>query len=442
MIHQSIEITDFINKGYGLGQLPDGRKIMVRHALPGERVTAKIKKEKKNFLIGELEEPELPSAGRIEPACKHYGTCGGCDLQHASYELQLQLKRKVLIDLMKRQFRDRGTGVETMIQPTLPAPHPLYYRQRIRLQVNEEKMIGYLQHNSHRLVAVSACPIARPEINQVLGRLVESEDMDKLLATCRELELCWNPESGMVTLLLKKTRKPRPADFAKSDMLRLSIPNLDRIFFSGDDFPLTPASPKECAVDMAVEYPKLQIGGMPYRLEWELNGFCQVNLEQNQHLIEKVVDFADIQKEDTILDLYCGMGNFSLFLAGQGKSLIGVEGQGSAIRSARKNSKKAELSNTTFIKSPIHKICEKLVAEQQCFDCLIIDPPRQGVPGLAAELSALCRKRMVYISCDPATLCRDLDGLCKNDFAIRQIQPVDMFPQTHHIETLVLLEKN
>lgn len=442
MIHQSIEITDFINKGYGLGQLPDGRKIMIRYALPGERVTTTIKKEKKNFLIGELLSAETPSTERIEPACPHYGTCGGCDLQHASYHLQLQLKQKVVIDLIKRQFRNQETEIVPLVRPTVPAPQPFHYRQRIRLQVNEDQTVGYLQHNSHRLVAVSSCPIARPEINETLAALIASEDADKLLATCRELELCWNPENGLVTLLLQKTRKPRPADFANSEILRCSIPILDRIFFSGDDFPLTAASPKGCGTSMAIEYPQLITGGRPSRLEWEIGGFCQVNLEQNQRLIEIVIRFADLSKEDTILDLFCGMGNFSMFLAGRGKSLLGVEGQGSAIRSARKNSTKAGLSNSTFIKSPIHKICEQLVAEQQRFDCLIIDPPRQGVPGLTAELAALCRKRIVYISCDPATLCRDLTELCKNNFTIQQIQPVDMFPQTHHIETVVLLEKN
>lgn len=442
MIHQSIEITGFINKGYGLGRLPDGRKIMVRHALPGEKITTKIKKEKKNFLVGELLDIEYRSQDRIEPICKYYGTCGGCDLQHASYGLQLQLKREVLIDLMKRQFRDQKIDIETLVRPTLPAPDPSHYRQRIRLQVDEYQTIGYLQHNSHQIVTISSCPIARPEINEVLGALVNSADADELLATCRELELCWNPESGMVTLLLYKTRKPRPADFTKSDTLRSTLPKLDRIFFAGEDFPLTPASPKGCDATMAIEYPGLIPDERPYRIEWEVGGFCQVNLDQNRNLIELVADFAHIEEEDTILDLFCGMGNFSLFLARQGKSLLGVEGQGSAIRSAKKNSSKAALSNTTFIKSPIHKICEKLVAEQDGFDCLIVDPPRQGIPGLAVQLSNLCSKRMLYISCDPATLCRDLDDLCANDFIIRQIQPVDMFPQTHHIETVVLLEKN
>ena len=177
-------------------------------------------------------------------------------------------------------------------------------------------------------------------------------------------------------------------------------------------------------------------------LAWEVGGFCQVNLEQNQELIKTVLAYCNLKQDESVLDLFCGMGNFSIPLSYRAGSILGIEGQGSAIRSARKNSAAAGRDNTSFHKSPIHEYCRDLDAAGQQFDCIVADPPRQGVPGLAQNLAALTRKRLIYISCDPATLCRDLCNLLDQGFSINKIQPLDMFPQTHHIECVVLLEKN
>jgi len=190
-----------------------------------------------------------------------------------------------------------------------------------------------------------------------------------------------------------------------------------------------------------VHYPELATAGKAIRLSWEAGGFCQVNLAQNQKLIEIVLQFCQVDKTKSVLDLYCGMGNFSIPLAMKVNKVLAVESQGSAIRSAKNNSALAGLTNICFIKNSVHSSCMDLAAKNQQFDCVVIDPPRQGAPGLARQLATITVKRLVYISCDPATLCRDLADLTHEGFTIRTIQPVDMFPQTHHIETVVLLEK-
>ena len=192
---------------------------------------------------------------------------------------------------------------------------------------------------------------------------------------------------------------------------------------------------------MSLYYPQLNSTSAPLALSWEVGGFCQVNIAQNTALIDAVVDFCNPVGHESVLDLFCGMGNFSIPLATRAEELTGYEGQGSAIRSAKANAATAGLSNTRFFKSPVHTACEKLAGKNAEFDCVVIDPPRQGAPELAPHLAAICRKRMVYISCDPATLCRDLTQLSNEGFRITGIQPIDMFPQTHHIETVVLLEK-
>ena len=158
-------------------------------------------------------------------------------------------------------------------------------------------------------------------------------------------------------------------------------------------------------------------------------------------MIETVIGFCDVKDDDTVLDLYCGMGNFAIPISSLAASVHGIEGQGASIRCAKQNSTSAGRTNTTFTKQPVHKGCDKLIADNTTFDCVIIDPPRQGAPELAQHLSKLCKKTLVYISCDPATLCRDLKELTGKGFTIQTIQPIDMFPQTHHIETVVLLKK-
>ncbi len=166
-----------------------------------------------------------------------------------------------------------------------------------------------------------------------------------------------------------------------------------------------------------------------------------MNLAQNKILIETVLDFSQTEKTETVLDLYCGMGNFSIPLAMSSKEVLGIEGQGSAIRSAKENAFNAGLTNTRFMKKPVDVACKELAERGEHFDCVVIDPPRQGALGLAGYLATIASRRLVYISCDPATLCRDLADLTNEGFSIKRIQPIDMFPQTHHIETVVLLEK-
>jgi 23S rRNA (uracil1939-C5)-methyltransferase len=218
------------------------------------------------------------------------------------------------------------------------------------------------------------------------------------------------------------------------------IAGIDRLFFQGEAFPLTPVNKKE-SPRLSLVYPERS--GIPgFSLSWEVGGFSQVNLEQNHNLIEIVLEFAAPQAEESVLDLFCGMGNFSIPLARRCRYLLGIEGQGSAIRSARANSQLAGLANCEFRQMPLHAAVDELSRNGRVFDTVVIDPPRQGAPGMARELAALTGRRLVYISCDPATLCRDLAELIKAGFTLKRLRPVDMFPQTHHIETVALLEKN
>jgi 23S rRNA (uracil1939-C5)-methyltransferase len=288
--------------------------------------------------------------------------------------------------------------------------------------------------------------LARPELNHALQQLQTAPQFHKILACTTELELLLNPSSTRVMCLFHLSRKPRPADMKQAEALMATLSAIERIEFHGQDFlPCGPTTKGKESGNNELSCLLPPFPGhtdKPISLAWETGGFCQVNLAQNIQLIQTVLDFCRPDAETTVLDLFCGMGNFSIPLGMQSASLLGIEGQGSAIRCARKNSEQAGLTTTVFEKSPIHTRCQTLATEGNIFDCVLIDPPRQGAPGLAPSLAALTRKRLVYVSCDPATLCRDLGELIQAGFTIKKLQAMDMFPHTHHIETVVLLEKN
>jgi 23S rRNA (uracil1939-C5)-methyltransferase len=416
---------------------------MIRHALPGETVDVRVERETPSYVEGIATRVHAPHPGRIEPPCPYYGRCGGCDLQHGDYPSQLAVKREIIGDLLQRHAEPAVRRAIAVLAEPLPSPLAFGYRQRIRLQIDERGRPGFRRFHSHEVVPITHCLIARDDVNLTLAALGSHPASPRLLEQTAELEIMADPDSGGTVCIFILKRRPRPRDFDQAAQLYRDLAAIDRIFFHGDDFPLTPTAgnDRETSRLLSVTYPE-EKGRPAMTLSWEASGFSQVNLQQNRRLIATVCSFAAVGMEDTVLDLFCGMGNFSVPLAMSCRRLLGIEGQGSAIRSARANAARAGLTNTEFRQSPIHAACDRLVAEGTVFDCVIIDPPRQGAPGLSCQLAAITCRRLVYISCDPATLCRDLGELTIAGFAIRRLQPVDMFPQTHHIETVALLEKN
>lgn len=443
-----VTIEKLIHGGYGLARLEDGRAVLIQRALPGEKVEIRITEEKKSYLQGIATAIHTAHPGRIAADCPYYGDCGGCNLQHCEYPTQLTLKKAIVADLLARHSAGLREAASLLAEP-LPSPATFGYRQRIRLQIDTAGRPGYRRFHSHEIVAIRRCPIARPELNQALAALLNHPSLAALMRHCAELELLADPAAARVAGLLHLTRKPRPKDAEAAACLCRDIPLIDRIFFQAEGYPLSNAAKKAAGGErertLRVVYPPEVTSDDALELAWEVGGFCQVNLEQNRRMIATVLDFAGPAKDEDLLDLFCGMGNFSIPLALRCRSLLGVEGQASAIRSARANSLAAGLSNCEFRQMPIHAACDELVATGRTFACVVIDPPRQGAPGLARQLAALTAPtagRLVYISCDPATLCRDLAELLANSFVLRRLQPIDMFPQTHHIETVALLEKN
>lgn len=441
---EQVIIKKIIHGGFGLCHLSSGKVLLVQGGLPGEIIDATIHTRKKSPLYGNIKRLVEPHNGRQTAPCKYYNSCGGCNLQHCDYPTQLTIKKEILHDLLLRSTEPCVRDAVAHLLNPLPSPADFGYRQRIRLQVDERGRLGFRQFRSHTIVPVDRCIIAEEPINTSLEGLRHFADWHKLAPLAKEIELLLNPESQMVVCLIHFIRKPRPSDIVMANDIFNAVPSLERIFFLGENFPIMgpyPIEEKGSGKYLQVCYDEGRSCSPPLHFKWEAGGFCQVNLRQNNHLINVVEKLCQISKEETVLDLYCGMGNFSIPLGKKARSVTGIEGQGASIRSAKLNAQKNGLTNTRFIKSPIESGCKELLRHDELFDCVVLDPPRQGIPGLTPDLAKLTGKRLIYISCDPATLCRDLADLHRTGFSIKTIQPIDMFPQTHHIETVVLLEK-
>ncbi len=444
---EKVTIKKIVNGGYGLAHLSSGKIVLVERALPGEKLSIDIEQVKKTHCHGSIREILVPHDSRCLPPCPFHDSCGGCDFQHCKPQFQAQLKTTIIADLLSRNNEPSLRQALPLLQKTIPSPRPFGYRQRIRLQIINGEKLGFRRFRSHVPVEINRCLLAAEPLNHVLENLPQLSHFRSLAEHSSELELQLNPDNRKVVAIFQFSRKPRPTDINNARTVCTQLDTLECIFFSGDQFQLTgPFATdrnQETLLDntLHISYNLNDNSRKPLKLQWEIGGFFQVNPEQNKTLINLVLQFSKAKPDDTVLDLFCGMGNFSIPLGQKTKEITGIEGQGSAIRSAGANSRNNGLMNTVFVKKPVHEACRQLAKEGQQFDCVVIDPPRRGIPGLIQEIAVLTRKRLIYISCDPATLCRDLADLCRAGFTVETIQPVDMFPQTHHIETVVSLHK-
>ena len=443
----SVELTvdKVIKGGLGLGRLADGQVVMVPRVLPGERVRVHLRRQHKQYQEAELLEVLVPSEQRVTPSCPVYDTCGGCDFQHATYDEQLRLKNSILAETLCRAGLCREEELPEILAPPLASPKPLGYRQRIRLQVAQGRA-GYFGRQSHSLIPVSRCPLAREPINSVLAELLKSRPFQSLLDLASAVELLENPVHNSVILLIHYTRKTRPAEHQSAKLLCQALPKLAAVIFSVEGQAKGPyftemgeVQPSELRVEFSLP---AELCGQPLTLGLEPGGFCQVNLGQNENCIKLLLDWTRQMQPTKALDLFCGMGNFSLPLAMQGWEVTGMDMQRSTIRSAVRNAETAGLADRCrFSQESATKAARRLLAEKATFDCLLLDPPRSGCAGLIPLLPGLAARQIIYISCDPATLTRDLAGLIQAGYRLVEVRLVDMFPQTGHQETMVRLER-
>ncbi|WP_456473312.1 class I SAM-dependent RNA methyltransferase [Desulfolithobacter sp.] len=433
MLYQ-IVIEKMISGGRGLGRLPDGMVVMVDHVLPGETVKVRITGHHKGYREGRAEQIVSPSPGRINPPCQLHGLCGGCDLQHAAYELQLEIKKQIVHDCLER-ILGRGTG-EPLAHP-MASPRETGYRSRIRLQLGRDGRPGFFQPRSHRLVPVKQCLLVSPAMNRALAGLHHG-DLACISAACREIELLESPLDGNLFCVLSLHGK---ADISPASIRKTISPLIPGQVFLYRKKKIQPISAN---MDSSVLQQRLHLdSGAPCTLSWSVECFSQVNPKQNQQLVREVCRLAGEARSGSLLDLYCGIGNFSIPLGMQGTRVTGIEHNLSSIAWAKKNRDAAGLDQVRFLAVDTTCGLRDLIRNKERFNCIVLDPPRQGIGKDISLLPELEPEKIIYVSCDPATLARDLRFLTGDGrFKLTRVLPVDMFPQTHHIESVAVLEKN
>ena len=429
---QTLHIEKIIHGGNGLGRLEDGLVVMVPFVLPGEQVEVKEKKRSKKFIQAELLEIIKTSSSRIAPPCPYYTQCGGCNLQHLEYPEQLALKRTLLTEALERSKIPMATAT---INSTLPSPHPFAYRYRIRLHLDSKQGLGFHRVGSNQVIPISRCLLATDAINHSL-HIFRTKYLDQKLATAwKTVEFIESPATGKITIVLhprhNHSNNPPADDLSEAAAYTVSK---NKQNFRTAQPPLTT--------------PQLQqqfiFPGLDYTLSWDSYCFFQTNAEQNAQLVSLVGDRLNSESPTTLLDLFCGIGNFSVPLLLRGWQVTGVEHNQRSIAWARKNSVvPASKATISYQCENVTRSLSQFNKKNRRFDVVLLDPPRQGLDREAVtNLIAMAPQKIVYISCDPATMARDLTCMCASGYSVTEVTPVDMFPQTHHIESVIVLEKN
>jgi 23S rRNA (uracil1939-C5)-methyltransferase len=410
--------------GEGVGVLDDGRVVFVNNALPGEVVKVVVTEVKKKYVRATVLERLKTSPFRINPICPDFGKCGGCQLLHLDYKEQLRVKRQRVVDVLERI----GKFFDVDVPPCLPSEKSLYYRNKAQLPVMDSK-IGLYAYNSHDLVEIDKC-----YIHCELGELV-FQHIRRLLLVVKSnvhyvlIKTAIRTRQILVVLVTKMLEDLGPLAQTILDTIPQIRGVVQNIAVGSDNTILG----KEFFLLKGDSFIEEEICGL--RCKISAPSFFQVNPPQAEALYKKAIDFCALTGQEVVLDAYCGIGIISLLLAQKAKFVFAIEFSPQAIADGIDNAKKHNITNIDF------QCIEAERAVLPKIDVALINPPRKGcLPPFLEQIIAMQPSRIVYISCDPATLARDLAALREGGYYIQQVQPFDMFPQTVHVETVVKLQ--
>ncbi len=435
MSEHTVTIEKLAFGGAGLGHVA-GKVCFVPFTAPGDTARVRVKSEKRSYMEGEMVELLDPSPFRVPPPCPVFGICGGCNWQHLSYTNQQEAKQEIFADLLWRSGRvERGR-----ILPILAASEPYGYRSRIQLKLRliaGHLHMGFYRAGSHCVVDIpQRCAIARPAINRlftelqnVMSNFPEPDKVPQVDVTVGD-----DDAAGLVFHYMGS----RQDDIARYLAKRSNLPAAGLYIRSGRKVSLQKVAGPDL---LSYRIPEnFLAGSRAINLTFAVGGFSQVNYQQNLALIATVFTWAGLTGREKVLDLYCGNGNFSIPLAGAAETVIGIEEYAPSISDARRNCELNGVKNAEFRCADAVAAVGKLAASGERFDVVILDPPRTGAAELISRIPLLKPGKILYISCDPATLARDIGILRKLDYEVVKCLPVDMFPQTYHLESITLLE--
>lgn len=438
MVEAEVTIERMCYGGAGFGRL-QGKACFVPFTAPGDRARFRVVKEKRSFLEGELLGLSSPSQLRVAPSCPIFGRCGGCDWQHLPYAEQLGQKGEIFGDTLRRIGR---VGSEALL-PVAASELEYGYRSRIQLKLarkGSSSMLGFFRAGSHEVVdAACGCAIADPLLNRIADEFRALVPKVPEMDAVTQIDLAIGDDGESIAVLHVEPRAAQALNRALSTAAAAALPSLTGLFVRGG---AKSRIEKVYGVE-SLSY-DIPAGFLPdgpeLRLRFGRGGFSQVNYRQNLQLIANVFKMAALTGTERVLDLYCGNGNISLPLAGYAAQLHGVEGYAPSIDDARANALANGVANVSFEVSDVTAAVRRLAARGERFDLVILDPPRSGAEA-AGEIARLAPAAIVYVSCDPPTLSRDLALLGESGYRVVCSQPVDMFPQTYHLESVTLLKR-
>ncbi len=381
-----LELTGMAHGGSAVGR-HDGRAVFVPYAIPGERVTARITQDKGRFAIAEVVEVVEASKARIVPRCPHFGPgrCGGCHWQHMDYAAQLAFKQQVVADQLARI----GGLHNVTVHPTIPSPDPWNYRSHVTFHVTDKGRLGFVATDNETVIPIEECHIIRPELVEMFAEL-------------------------------------KAREFKPGERIRLQV-GADK-----EPSPPAPLPEREGNSSYSVHY---TVKG--YTFAVSAGSFFQVNLPQAEALVDLVLDRLQLYGMERVLDLYSGVGLFTAFLAERAAYVTAVESYPPAVQDALATL--AGFDNVEIMEGAVEEALGELRGR---YDAAVTDPPRTGMErGALDALVKASPAKIIYVSCDPATLARDAKRLANGGYVLRDVQPVDMFPQTYHIEAVAAFEK-
>ncbi len=443
----TLEIEDCGIDGEGIGKA-DGFTVFVKDAVIGDTVTAKIIKAKKNYGYGRLMEVLKPSPYRVEPKCEFARQCGGCQLQALSYEQQLVFKT----NKVKGHLERIGGFTDIPMEPIIGMDELFHYRNKAQFPVGRNKegkiVTGFYAGRTHNIIENRDCALGVAENKEVLDRVIAhmekygiepyNEATGKGLVRHVLIRYGYFTKEVMVCLILNGNKIPKEELLVKS---LCEIPGMTSITINVNKKHSNVILGEEIRLLWGQEYITDRIGDISYQIS--PLSFYQVNPMQTQKLYAKALEYADLHGEETVWDLYCGIGTISLFLAQKAKFVRGVEIVPAAIENAKENAKLNGLENTEFFVGKAEEVLPREYKKNGVYaDVIVVDPPRKGCDETLLEtMVEMNPDRIVYVSCDSATLARDLKYLCERGYELRKVCPVDQFGMTVHVETVVLLSK-
>ncbi|HSJ37979.1 MAG TPA: 23S rRNA (uracil(1939)-C(5))-methyltransferase RlmD [Planococcus sp. (in: firmicutes)] len=440
-----VHVEDLTHDGAGVAKV-EGYPLFIHGALPGEDVHIHVLKTLKSYGFAKLLEIENASPFRVEAPCPVFDTCGGCQIQHLSYEGQMTFKRKLVRDAITRI----GKLPDVPVHAVKGMENPWRYRNKSQIPFGMEDgrvVAGFYQPRSHQIADTDICLIQTPEadtlmagIKQKLMQLgIEPYEEETHRGQLRHVVVRTARATGeiMVVLITKKKKFPQAAQAV--ELIRELVPETVSVIQNINPEKTNVIFGDETITMWGKDVIEDQIGDV--RFEISARSFYQINPEQTEVLYGQALQYANLTGNETVIDAYCGIGTISLFLAQRAKFVMGVEIVAPAIEDAKRNAELNGLHNTLFEAGPAEQVIPRWYKEGKRADVLVVDPPRKGCDEQLLQTILKQRpERVVYVSCNPATLARDLRILEDGGYRTQEVQPVDMFPQSTHCEAVAWLQ--